>query len=159
MDPSFDSTLYNDFGFNSSPVATNTYQMDEFKLGIGIDNSRYADTDFDYSPNYTAFDLDPSFCQPSLAGTPESIASTPNITTSSLQCFPEGNLIEEESKKAKKSVPQRKHKKRTLVFQPFASFEATEMTVQSLQRNFLENQQKLMGITRAHSCGVMGFDL
>ena len=156
MDPNFDNSMYNEFAFNSSPIATHSYQIDDLKLGIGIDNSRFAD--FDYTTNYSTFGLDSSFGQP--AQQPITENQSPDqmlgFTQQNLQIVDENSTNSNETnKKEKPQQLARKPKRKPLIFQPFASFEATEITVQSLKRGIIN--QKTM--ERAHSLEVIGIDL
>ena len=146
MDSRFDNNIINDFTFNSSPVDTHSYQMDEFKLSI--ENPRFADPDFDY-PNYSTFSLDSSFCQP----------------ISNFQTDQQQNDIvpstppkrgQRDNSKEKKVPLTPKPKKKSLIFQPFASFEATELTVQTLKKSLKKHSEPM---TRAQSYGALGFDL
>ena len=159
MDPNFDSNMYNEFTFNSSPIATHTYQIDDLKLGIGIDNSRFAD--FDYTSNYSTFGLDSSFCQPSQAQTTEAQSAevSINFPNQTFQLSDEIGVnanLSPKREKMQQIVP--KPKRKPMIFQPFASFEATEITIQSLKRGIL-NKQNAKSMTRAHSLQVMGLDL
>ena len=78
------------------------------------------------------------------------------FTQQNLQIVDENSTNSNETnKKEKPQQLARKPKRKPLIFQPFASFEATEITVQSLKRGIIN--QKTM--ERAHSLEVIGIDL
>ena len=145
--------MLDDFGYNSSPVVDRCQQGDDFRLGMPMDSLRFGENDFDI-PSYTNFDMDPSYNTPS---------RTFDDTTA--QVFPQPAFVipqvfeqhQPEKPKASSTCLTPKPNKRPLVFQPFASFEATEMTVQSLKNGLVGKPPK--ALPRAHSFGMIGFDL
>ena len=137
MEADYDDNLYNEIVFGSSPVVSNDYQIDEFKLAIGMDISRFAD--FDTNPIAT-FNMYSSFGQPSFAFQ-----------------FGETNPISNlQENNQDKLMIKTKQKHKQIIFHPFTNPEATEQTVKCLRQIFIQNPKQ--EIKRAQSYGATNFD-
>jgi hypothetical protein len=141
-----------DFGYGSSPMPDRCQQGDDFRLGI--DSLQFGNNDFEI-PSYATLDFEQSCDTPSRPFFDESAMQT--YTQANPQIPPVFDQHHLEKPNLEQQCLTPKQSKRPLVFQPFASFEATEMTVQSLKKGLVSKSPK--ALPRAHSFGLIGFDL
>lgn len=132
-----------DFGFNSSPVADHPAPELDFSIGLDVPfRTNDYQTEFDFSNIgfTTEYEMQSKgFMENIETPMPQQPSQTENI----------------QQYNTRPMTP--KVKKQPMVFRPFASFEAAEITVQTLKNGL--NNRSVASMSRAHSMGVMPFPL